>query len=82
MTREQVLAKTIEIARETVDFEGEIRPEMHLMHDLGFDSIEVAEFVMEVEDQFDLEVPEGFQGMTINSVVDEVLRLLGAAITG
>ena len=39
--------------------------------DLGADSLDIAELVMEFEDEFDLEIPEDEQGIrTINAAVD------------
>lgn len=46
--------------------------------DLGFDSLDVVEFMMEIEDAFNVSVPEeaGDRILTVRQAVDEVRRLI------
>ena len=37
---------------------GEISAESHIADDLGADSLDVVELVMQLEDEFDIEVPD------------------------
>ena len=51
--------------------EQQVKPEANFVNDLGADSLDRAELVMEFEDEFDLEIPEDEQGIrTINAAVD------------
>ena len=50
---------------------NEIRPESNLSADLGLDSLDIAELLMEIEDKFDITVPDDI-GETIFTVDDAV----------
>lgn len=52
MTREEILAALERIARETLDYQGELTPEARLVEDLGLDSIRLLTLATEVEDHF------------------------------
>lgn len=43
---------------EVLPFEGELRPELSLEEDLGLDSLDHIEFVMALEEKFNIIVPE------------------------
>ena len=52
MTRDEIFADLERIAREAVDFEGELTPGARLVEDLGLDSIRLLTLATEVEDHF------------------------------
>ena len=56
--------------------ESEVTPEASFTNDLGADSLDIAEIVMEFEDNFDIEISEEETG--INTVGDAV-RYIEAA---
>ncbi|MCE5268704.1 MAG: acyl carrier protein [Planctomycetaceae bacterium] len=57
---------------------GEIGEDHNVFNDLGFDSLDVVEFTMELEEHFDISVPDelGEQAKTIGQIVDGVMKLL------
>jgi len=80
LTREEVAAraKTI-IAEEAGMAVEDVRDEHDLFDDLGYDSLMVVESTMEIEDQFDINVPdEAVEKMrTVRNVIDGIHELLG-----
>jgi acyl carrier protein len=70
-------SETIEIARRFVRGTVEMKPESELLADLGFDSLQVVEFIGELEERFKISVPlEALsQIRTLAQVVAEVRRL-------
>jgi len=52
MTRDTILAGIAEVAREHLDFRGEIDPGQRLVEDLGLDSIRLLVLAAEVENHF------------------------------
>jgi acyl carrier protein len=56
----------------------------HLEHDLGCDSLDVVEIMMEVEEHFGIHVPDeiGEDIRRIDQITDGVLRLLTEARAG
>ena len=80
LTREHVLTNVKQIVGEQmgVDPAG-IRENTALEADLGCDSLDVTEIVMETEDHFDLTVPSEADDLpgTIADIVDGVLKLVG-----
>jgi len=57
-----------------------IRESSNLIDDLGFDSLDKVECLMEIEDHFGVDVPDEVADdvRTIGDIVDGVIRLLGA----
>ena len=79
-SRDQVLAAVKQIVGEQMDIAPEqIQETDDLFNDLGCDSLDVVEITMEVEDHFDIDVPDdqSQQRRTISEVSDGVLQLLG-----
>ncbi len=59
MPERSTLQRIIEIVAKQADAPvGEVTPDTHLINDLGFDSLDVMETVMELEDQFGIGVEE------------------------
>jgi acyl carrier protein len=80
LTREQILdaVKSIVAEHATCNAE-EIREEHHLINDLGCDSLDVVDITMEVEDHFDISVPDEVseRSPTVGAIADGVMQLLG-----
>ena len=52
MTREEIIAKTNDVFAESFEIEPErLKPEANVFLDLGLDSLDVAELVMNMEDE-------------------------------
>ena len=80
VTETDVLAGVTEIVREHfgVSAERKSPPSTHLRNDLGADSIDEAEVAMQLEERFDLDIPDGAMPPTIREIVDRVTALLKA----
>jgi acyl carrier protein len=79
MTRDEVQQKIIAIAAEYGCVKPEqVTPASHFINDLEYDSLQVVEFTMAVEDEFELSVPDekAEQLMTVGAVVDFVVEQL------
>ena len=50
-----------------------------LVNDLGLDSLELIQFALDLEEEFDIEIPDSAitAAMTVGQVVDAVKRLKG-----
>lgn len=55
---DQLLVLLTEMLYEQTSYEGEITLETNLCSDLNFDSLDAAEFAMNLEEVFDLEVTD------------------------
>ena len=82
LTRDEVVARVIPILAEEADMPPEDVRESHsLTEDLMYDSLTSVEAVMELEEEFDIHVPdEAAQEMrTVGNVIDGMCKLLGAS---
>lgn len=71
-TTETLSRKVIELVSSHMDIpEEQILLDCRFVADLGFDSLDVAEFIMLVEEEFDILLP-GEDGDTISTVRDAV----------
>jgi acyl carrier protein len=80
LTREQVLSEIKQIVGQQLAHAPEqIEETSALVEDLGADSLDVIEITMEVEEHFDITVPEeaGENARTVGEIVDGVMGLLG-----
>lgn len=80
-SRDRVLEDVKAIAGEQVGIAVEnVRESSDLENDLGFDSLDRVETLMEVEEHFGIDVPDAVADdvRTIRDIVDGVMRLLGA----
>lgn len=80
-SRDRMLEDVKAIAGEQVGIAVEnIRESSDLENDLGFDSLDRVETLMEVEEHFGIDVPDAVADdvRTIRDIVDGVMRLLGA----
>jgi len=71
MTKDEIQEKVIDITCEQLQVSREqVKPETSFVDDLGADSLDIAELVMEFEDEFDLNIPEDEEG--IKTIADAV----------
>ena len=71
-TAETLIQKVIELVSSQIDKPKEqISLDSQFVADLGFDSLDLVEFVMLVEEEFDIVVPDE-ESETINTVRDAV----------
>ena len=83
--RESVLEDVKQIVGRHMNIEPEtIREEDALINDLGCDSLDVIEITMEVEEHFDISVPDEASERinTVGQIADGVLELLGRGRAG
>ena len=80
MQDDEILQRIAEVARDKLDYSGELRRDMRLVEDLELDSIRLLTLAMEVEDRFhvclDEEDEEGI--VTVADLVGVVRRKLAA----
>ena len=79
LTREEVAARVIPILAEEAGMDpGDLRETHSLANDLMYDSLAQIETAKELEEEFDVNVPdEAAEGMkTVGDVVDGICRLL------
>ena len=72
MTEQELLDKVRAIIVDHLGVNPEsVQAHTHLINDLGMDSLDAVEFLMEIEDAFDLSIPdEAGEGITtVNDVV-------------
>lgn len=80
--RAEVLRDVQEIVAEHLGMQMErVRESDALIEDLGCDSLDIVEISMELEEHFDISIPDEFdeQMRTIGHVTDAVLRLVQAS---
>ena len=74
-TTETLSQQVIELVSSQIDIPKEqISLDSQFVADLGFDSLDLVEFVMLVEEEFDIVVPDE-ESETINTVRDAVLAI-------
>jgi acyl carrier protein len=79
-----VSRRVIELAAEHAGIEpDQVQPEHHFTYDLHFDSLSAVEFAMDLEDEFNIAVPdEQMQTMqTVRQAIAYVQRELARAIS-
>ena len=78
-SREQVLAEVKQLVAEQVALPvSEVREEHDLIADLAYDSLDVVELAMELEEHFDITVPDTMseQARTVGQIADGVTQLI------
>jgi acyl carrier protein len=77
-TKEEIFASLCKLLA-PFNYSGiELRPETDISADLSIDSVTVMDFVMEVEDHFDIEVPLNVLSET--RTMDELVKVVEAAV--
>ena len=78
-SRNRILEDVKQIVAEHVSVPpAEMRQDQRLVEDLGCDSLDIVEITMEVEEHFDISVPDevGEQIGTVGDIADGVVQLL------
>lgn len=73
-TYDETLQITTEILKKHVDGDRAIRPNDHIQNDLGLDSLGVMEVVADVEDRFEVSIPNDL--LSSISTVEDIARAL------
>jgi acyl carrier protein len=79
LNREEVLEAVKQIVAENATVSAEnIREEHHLENDLGCDSLDIVEISMEIEEHFDISIPDEVSehAQNVGAIVDGVMLLL------
>jgi acyl carrier protein len=79
LTREDVLQKVAEIISNHFDIEADkVTEQSNIKDDLNADSINVMEFVLELEDEFGIEIPDedAEKIETVGAAVDYIINHL------
>ncbi|MEM7481127.1 MAG: acyl carrier protein [Acidobacteriota bacterium] len=80
-TPEAVLAGVTGVAREHLQWQGPVRPEMHLVEDLGLDSLRLLTLAVEIENHFRVILDDADEE-TIETVGDLVATISDKLATG
>jgi acyl carrier protein len=78
-TREEVKTKVVDIVVEQLGVSrDQVTEATSFVDDLGADSLDVAELTMEIEDEFDLNIPDDEEGIrTVGNAIDYILKNAG-----
>jgi len=69
--KDEISKKVVDIIVERMEVSRDrVKPETRLVEDLGADSLDIAELVMELEEAFDISIPDDEEG--VRSVGDAV----------
>ena len=71
---EETLQITTDILRKHVDVKRAIRPNDHIQNDLGLDSLGVMEVVADIEDRFNVTIPN--DQLSALATVEDMARAL------
>jgi acyl carrier protein len=71
---EEMLRATTDILKKHVDVQRAIRPNDHIQNDLGLDSLGVMEVVADIEDRFNVTIPN--DALASMATVEDVARAL------
>lgn len=73
-TYDETLDTTTDILRRHVEMDRPIRPSDHIQNDLGLDSLAVMEVVADIEDAFDVNIPN--ESLARIATVEDVAKIL------
>lgn len=65
------------LAEQFVKKESEISRESKIVDDLGGDSLDKTELIMQLEDEFDISIPDGTDFKTVGQAIDYVKEHTG-----
>ncbi|CCH43741.1 acyl carrier protein, mitochondrial precursor,putative [Wickerhamomyces ciferrii] len=76
LTQDDVLRRIQEATSHLVEAKTELKPEQNLTTDLGLDSLDAAEYLIAVEEEFDIEMDEDTanQLKTVGQVVEYLVN--------
>ena len=78
MERNEVFNKVVELAADKLSAEAsEVKEETNFIEDLNADSLDVVDFVMALEGEFDMEIPEDDveKIRTVKDAVDYIVNV-------
>ena len=78
ITREKILEEVIRIMAETLEISPEeITADLNFNSDLPFDSLQLYEFVIDVEERYNIRLPDEVldQVKTVSDIVDVIMKL-------
>ena len=58
MSEKEIYAKFVEIIQEHDSSKLHVTPELNLKEELGVDSVDLMEFIINLEEAFDIEIPD------------------------
>ena len=58
MSEKEIYAKIVEIIQEHDSSKLHVTPELSLKEELGVDSVDLMEFIINLEEAFDIEIPD------------------------
>jgi acyl carrier protein len=75
-TRDEIKEKVIDIVVDQLQIgRDQVQEAASLVDDLGADSLDVAEVIMELEDEFDINIPDDEEApKTIGESIDYILK--------
>lgn len=79
MTREELIERLCELAAEQVSVDRtQVTVDSHFRDDLGFDSLDTVEFMMTIEDEFDVNVSDEVAADThsVGQVMERIVPLM------
>ena len=72
----EILDGIREVARRTIDWDGELAPEMRLAEDLELDSLKSLTLALEIENRFHVYLDQEGEILTVGELVAAVRRQL------
>lgn len=74
LTQEEILAEIKDILSEYVEIARPLTPDDRLIDDLGLDSFLIVYFVTEIEDRFEIDIPETdfIELVTVKDLCDRI----------
>lgn len=79
MSKDSLEPKIVEIIANQLSLrDEEIKPDSRFVEDLGADSLDIVELIMEMEEEFDIEIPdEQVEKMTtVKDVTDYISKIV------
>ena len=81
MTKEEVTTKVVDILSDIINYESfDIHLIDRLIYDLGLDSLDVVEFIMKLETEFLISIPDSdfdeIKDITVEQIIDSIYNKL------
>ncbi len=79
-TRDEIKEKVVDMVVEQLGVgRDQVTEQKNFVDDLGADSLDVAELTMEIEDEFDLNIPEDEEGIrTVGDAIEYIVKNTGS----
>jgi acyl carrier protein len=77
-TKQELETAIIKVIKDILRYDGEVTPASHLVDDLDFDSLDLMEVLVEVQELYNFDMPEGkVEGLgTISNTAEFLLTLI------